>query len=66
MGEQETHLPSRLSQDTQTDVQSVDWSGICCFQYFLKKGPKFGHLEFKSGDVRGHHPIAHILEEFIS
>jgi hypothetical protein len=32
----------------------------------FQKGPKFGHLEFKPGDVGKHHPIAHILEEFIS
>jgi hypothetical protein len=32
----------------------------------FKKGPKFGHLEFKLGDICGHHPIAHILEEFVS
>jgi hypothetical protein len=31
----------------------------------LKK-TKFEHLELKPGDVRGHHPIAHILEEFVS
>jgi hypothetical protein len=31
---------------------------------FFQKGPKFGHLEFKPGDVRGHHPVEHILEEF--
>jgi hypothetical protein len=30
------------------------------------KGPKFGHLEFKPADVREHHPVAHILEEFVS
>jgi hypothetical protein len=32
----------------------------------LQKGLKFGHLEFKPGDVRVHNPIAHILEEFVS
>jgi hypothetical protein len=32
----------------------------------LQKGPKFGNLEFKPGDVYRHHPIAHILEECIS
>jgi hypothetical protein len=31
----------------------------------FQKGSKFGHLEFEPGDVRGHHPIAHILEKFI-
>jgi hypothetical protein len=28
----------------------------------FQKGLKFGHLEFKPGDVHGNHPIAHILE----
>jgi hypothetical protein len=32
----------------------------------FKKEPKFRHSEFKLGDVHGHHPIGHILEEFIS
>jgi hypothetical protein len=32
----------------------------------FQRGPKFGHLEFKPGDVHRHHPIAHIFEEFIS
>jgi hypothetical protein len=32
----------------------------------LQKGPKVGHLGFKPGDVRGHHKIAHVLEEFVS
>jgi hypothetical protein len=31
-----------------------------------QKVPKFEHLELKKGDVCGHHPTAHILEEFIS
>jgi hypothetical protein len=31
----------------------------------FQKGPKFRHLEFKPGDVCEHHPIGHILEEFI-
>jgi hypothetical protein len=32
----------------------------------FQKGPKFGHLEFKPGDVNGQNPIAHILEELFS
>jgi hypothetical protein len=32
----------------------------------FQKGLKFGHLEFKPGDDGGHHPLAHILEEFVS
>jgi hypothetical protein len=32
----------------------------------FQKWPKFGHLEFKPGDFRGHHPVTHILEEFVS
>jgi hypothetical protein len=32
----------------------------------FQKGAIYGHLEFKPVDVRGHHPIAHILEEFVS
>jgi hypothetical protein len=36
------------------------------FAVLFLKGPKFGHSEFKPGNVHGHHPVAHILEEFIS
>jgi hypothetical protein len=32
----------------------------------FQKGQKFGNLEFKPEDVHEHHPIAHILEEFVS
>jgi hypothetical protein len=32
----------------------------------FQKGQKFGNLEFKAGDVRGHHPVSYILEEFVS
>jgi hypothetical protein len=32
----------------------------------LGKESKFEHLEFKPGDVGGHHPIAHILEEIFT
>jgi hypothetical protein len=32
----------------------------------FQKALKFGHLEFKPGDVCGHHPIANILEDFVS
>jgi hypothetical protein len=32
----------------------------------FQEGSNFGHLEFKPGDVHRHHPVAHILEEFIS
>jgi hypothetical protein len=31
----------------------------------LQKGPKFGHLELKPGDVGGNHPIIYILEELV-
>jgi hypothetical protein len=32
----------------------------------FQRGLKNGYLEFNPDDVRGHRPIAHILEEFIS
>jgi hypothetical protein len=32
----------------------------------FQKELKFGNLELKPGDVRVHHPRAHIFEEFIS
>jgi hypothetical protein len=32
----------------------------------FQKESKLGYLEFKPGDVHGHHPIAHILEEYVS
>jgi hypothetical protein len=35
------------------------------FAVLFQKGPKFGHLEFKPGDVRGQHPIAHIVKELV-
>jgi hypothetical protein len=31
----------------------------------FQKQPKFRHLVIKPGHVCGHHPIAHILEEFV-
>jgi hypothetical protein len=32
----------------------------------FQKESKFRHLELKPGEVRGQHPIAYILEEFVS
>jgi hypothetical protein len=32
----------------------------------FQKGMKFRLLEFKPGDVRRHHPVACIFEEFVS
>jgi hypothetical protein len=51
-------------RQTMFSMCSLVWNMLLAVLF--QKGLKFRHLDFKPGHVRGHHPIAHILEEFVS